>query len=108
MENYIKLSTLNDFIFCPKSIYYHNLYYSYEKKLYQEETQIAWSIAHESIDNKTYSTSSFEPQFTWADSILILPFTKVYSSKIGFPYSPSLFGRGLGWGHKKLICVGYR
>lgn len=57
MQNYIKLSTLNDFIFCPKSIYYHNLYDSYEKKLYQEEAQIAGTIAHESIDNKTYSTS---------------------------------------------------
>gem|GEM_PF-2376169 len=41
MESYIKLSTLNDFIFCPKSIYYHTLYDSYEKKLYQDEAQIA-------------------------------------------------------------------
>lgn len=57
MENYIKLSTLNDFIFCPKSIYYHNLYDNYEKKLYQNEVQIAWSIAHETVDNQTYSTS---------------------------------------------------
>lgn len=56
MENYIKLSTLNDFIFCPKSIFYHNLYDNYEKKLYQEEAQIAWTIAHETVDNKTYST----------------------------------------------------
>ena len=52
MESYIKLSTLNDFIFCPKSIYYHTLYDSYEKKLYQDEAQIAWTIAHETIDNK--------------------------------------------------------
>lgn len=57
MENYIKLSTLNDFIFCPKSIYYHNLYENYEKKLYQESAQIAGTIAHESVDNKTYSSS---------------------------------------------------
>ena len=57
METYIKLSTLNDFIFCPKSIYYHNLYDNYEKKLYQNEVQIAWSIAHETVDNQTYSTS---------------------------------------------------
>lgn len=56
MESYIKLSTLNDFIYCPKSIYYHNLYDNYEKKLYQEEAQIAWSIAHEAVDNKTYSS----------------------------------------------------
>jgi len=56
MESYIKLSTLNDFIFCPKSIYYHNLYDNYEKKLYQEEAQIAGTIAHEAVDNKTYSS----------------------------------------------------
>ncbi|NDK07888.1 type V CRISPR-associated protein Cas4 [Candidatus Gracilibacteria bacterium] len=56
MESYIKLSTLNDFIFCPKSIYYHNLYDSYDKSMYQEEVQIAGTIAHESIDQKTYST----------------------------------------------------
>jgi len=59
MENYIKLSTLNDFIFCPKSIYYHNLYDWYDKTLYQDDVQISWSIAHESIDNKTYSTSKW-------------------------------------------------
>ena len=57
MESYIKLSTLNDFMFCPKSIYYHNLYDSYEKKVYQDEAQIAWTIAHEAVDNKTYSSS---------------------------------------------------
>jgi CRISPR-associated protein Cas4 len=56
MENYIKLSTLNDFIFCPKSIYYHNLYDNYNKNLYQEEAQKSGTIAHESIDNQTYST----------------------------------------------------
>lgn len=56
MENYIKLSTLNDFIFCPKSIFYHNLYDNYDKNIYQDEVQIAWTIAHKSISKKTYST----------------------------------------------------
>lgn len=56
MESYIRLSNLNDFIFCPKSIYYHNIYDSYDKTLYQEEEQIAGSIAHESIDTQTYSS----------------------------------------------------
>ncbi|MDR1945199.1 MAG: hypothetical protein LBQ59_03905 [Candidatus Peribacteria bacterium] len=56
MESYIKLSTLNDFIFCPKSIYYHTLYDQYNKELYQEEVQKAGTIAHETIDNKHYST----------------------------------------------------
>ncbi len=56
MENYIKLSTLNDFIFCPKSIYYHKLYDNYDKNIYHEQAQKEWTIVHESIDNKTYST----------------------------------------------------
>lgn len=70
MESYIKLSTLNDFIFCPKSIYYHNLYDNYEKKIYQEEAQIAWTIAHEAVDNKTYSSRKD-----------ILQWLEVYSEK---------------------------
>lgn len=59
MESYIKLSTLNDFIFCPKSIYYHGLYDNYEKKTYQDEVQIAGTIAHESVDTQNYSTSKY-------------------------------------------------
>ena len=57
MENYIKLSTLNDFIFCPKSIYYHTLYDSYEKNIYQEKAQKEGTKIHEKVDNKTYSSS---------------------------------------------------
>ena len=56
MENYIRLSNLNDFIFCPKSIYYHNIYDSYDKTLYQEEAQIAGSMAHDAVDQKRYSS----------------------------------------------------
>ncbi len=56
MESYIKLSTLNDFIFCPKSIYYHTLYDNYEKNIYQETAQKEGTKYHEAIDNKTYST----------------------------------------------------
>ncbi len=56
METYIKLSTLNDFIFCPKSIYYHTLYDSYDKNIYQEQAQKEGTKVHEAVDNRTYST----------------------------------------------------
>lgn len=56
MESYIKLSTLNDFIYCSKSIYYHELYDNYNEKLFHEEAQSEGKIVHESIDNKTYSS----------------------------------------------------
>lgn len=34
MDNYISISTLNDFIFCPYSIYLHNVYMEADEGLY--------------------------------------------------------------------------
>lgn len=58
MENYILLTQLNDFVFCPLSIYFHNTYGAMEKALYQEKPQIEGTIAHQSIDQSTFSTRS--------------------------------------------------
>ncbi len=57
MENYIRISTLNDFVFCPKSIYYHELYKKYNTDLYQEQAQVDGKINHAPIDTKSYSSS---------------------------------------------------
>lgn len=56
MEETILISYLNDFIFCPISIYFHKLYGNVEKELYQSEYQINGSNAHKSIDTHTYSS----------------------------------------------------
>ena len=56
MEETILISQLNDFIFCPVSIYFHKLYGNLERRLYQGEKQIKGEYAHSSIDNKYYST----------------------------------------------------
>lgn len=48
---------LNDFVFCPVSIYFHSLYGDMERTLYQCSDQINGTIAHESIDTGKYSTS---------------------------------------------------
>lgn len=55
-EDLIKLSQLNDFIFCPASIYFHNLYGNQEKYLYQTTSQVNGSDAHKTIDESNYST----------------------------------------------------
>ena len=55
-EGRILISQLNDFIFCPASIYFHNLYDSEERRLYQRKDQIAGTSAHVSIDSGSYST----------------------------------------------------
>lgn len=56
METYIPISFLNDFIFCPRSIYFHQLYGSFDTQLYQQKPQVAGKAAHTSIEGKTYST----------------------------------------------------
>lgn len=56
MENPISISTINDFIFCPISIYFHSLCEEMDPILLQEKRQINGSFAHESIDNQEYSS----------------------------------------------------
>ena len=56
METYIPISFLNDFVFCPRSIYFHQLYARQERMTYQAKPQIEGRRAHEAIDEKRYST----------------------------------------------------
>ena len=54
-EDIISFSQLNDFVFCPVSIYFHALMTSLDKTLYQSTYQINGTKAHETIDTGTYS-----------------------------------------------------
>lgn len=56
-ENLIKITELNDFVFCPISIYFHRLYDEFDRSFYESEKQINGRNAHSSIDNNKYSTS---------------------------------------------------
>ena len=56
-EDYISISTLNDFIFCPYSIYLHNVYMESDEGLYHATPQTQGRIAHETVDEKKGSTS---------------------------------------------------
>lgn len=70
MEETILISYLNDFMFCPISIYFHKLYGNLERTLYQREEQLAGTASHKTIDTKTYTTSKN-----------VLQGIEVYSSK---------------------------
>lgn len=50
MENPIIISNLNDFIFCPASIYFHNIYGQQDRRLYQSEKQLNGTKVHETVD----------------------------------------------------------
>ena len=55
MENPIAITMLNDFVFCPVSIYFHKLYDGMENVLFQEQYQLNGTKAHETVDKGTYT-----------------------------------------------------
>lgn len=56
VESYIPIAYLNDFIFCPRSIYFHQLYGKYNDSLYKKKPQYAGKAAHDTIDKKKFTT----------------------------------------------------
>ena len=55
-EEPLIISNLNDFIFCPASIYFHSLEENEENLLGQDSYQLNGSAAHEKPDKAEYST----------------------------------------------------
>ena len=88
MTDYIPISTLNDFIFCPYSIYLHNVYMETDEGLYHATPQTKGKLAHEPVDTKTSSNRS--------DDVLALP---VYSEQLGLMGKIDVYKRK----EKKLI-----
>lgn len=58
MDNLIAISTLNDFIFCPYSIYLHNVYMDMDKDAYHATPQTRGRNAHSGVDNKTTTNNN--------------------------------------------------
>jgi len=72
MEPAIQISAINDFLFCPKSLYLHSIYQSFETSKYHDTPQVAGSLAHKNIEEGSYTTAKH-----------ILQATTVYSSRLG-------------------------
>ncbi|MCL1797460.1 MAG: type V CRISPR-associated protein Cas4 [Eggerthellaceae bacterium] len=56
MEEPIAITLLNDFVFCPASIYFHNMYQELDGMVFKDVPQIAGAHAHSSMDNNTYTS----------------------------------------------------
>ena len=56
-DDYIQISKLNDFIFCPYSIYLHNMYENFHASIYHSTYQVEGKAVHALIDDQNYSTS---------------------------------------------------
>ena len=57
MESYIQISKINDFVFCPLSIYFHSIYEGFNSGTYHSSAQTKGKIKHENIDTGEYSTA---------------------------------------------------
>ena len=57
MEQYIQISKLNDFIFCPRSVYFHSIYENFNQKTYHRTPQTVGKIKHANIDKGSYSSA---------------------------------------------------
>ena len=55
-ENMIRLSNINDFLFCPVSIYFHNLMEDADKMMSQSRCQINGTHAHKTIEEGRYTS----------------------------------------------------
>ncbi|TSC78599.1 MAG: putative RecB family exonuclease [Parcubacteria group bacterium Gr01-1014_33] len=72
MESYIQISKMNDFCFCPLSLYLHSVYESFDTSLYHDTPQVVGRINHATIEEGRYSTSKH-----------ILQGISVYSEQFG-------------------------
>jgi CRISPR-associated exonuclease Cas4 len=80
MEENIIISNLNDYIFCPRSIYYHNIYSGFNEQIYHTTYQTKGKNAHKNIDQKKYSSKKN-----------ILESIDVYSEELGLIGKIDLF-----------------
>lgn len=58
MDDYIAIANLNDFIFCPYSIYLHGVYMDADEDTYKATPQTKGTLVHGGVDQKSGSTRS--------------------------------------------------
>ncbi len=56
VESYIQISKINDYLFCPRSVYLHSVYEGFDKKTYHSHYQTAGTLAHKTIEEDHYSS----------------------------------------------------
>lgn len=57
MESYIQISKINDFLYCPRSVYLHSIYENFSDKVFHRSAQVVGRLNHSSIDEGRYSSA---------------------------------------------------
>lgn len=56
MESLIQISKINDFLFCPRSLYFHSVYENFSDVTYHSSAQTRGRFNHTTIDTGTYES----------------------------------------------------
>ncbi|MGI5848372.1 MAG: type V CRISPR-associated protein Cas4 [Candidatus Cryptobacteroides sp.] len=83
MENYIPISNLNDFCFCPYSIYLHNIYYGSDEGEYQASPQTIGKEAHSSVNSGADRTDEFRGLSVFSEEFGLQGKIDVYKKNSG-------------------------
>ena len=83
MENYIPISNLNDFCFCPYSIYLHNIYYGSDEGEYQASPQTIGKEAHSSVNSGADRTDEFRGLCVFSEEFGLQGKIDVYKKNSG-------------------------
>ena len=70
MEHYLAITTLNDFIFCPYSIYLHQIYDFNKEEIYHSSFQSKGKRLHDFIEYNT-DDKSWKHSFVYSDKMKI-------------------------------------
>lgn len=86
MDSAIPISTINDFLFCPRSLYLHSIYNSFDTTIYHDNAQTIGKISHENIENETYTTSKhiFQALSVYSAYFGVKGKIDIYDSKKGY------------------------
>ena len=84
-EGLIRMSWLNDYLFCPMSIYWHGFYEGLDRMVYQSEDQILGTQAHRTIDERRYSTSKdvWQGRYVYSGKLGLVGKIDVYNRRSG-------------------------
>ncbi len=59
MESYLMITQINDFIFCPRSIFFHNVFSeNFDPSVFRETPQKVGTAVHRAVDEQRYSSRS--------------------------------------------------
>lgn len=94
MESYIQITQINDFLFCPASLYFSRMFRDFNERTFHDKPQVVGKISHQAIEEGRYSTRKN-----------VLQNTTVFSEKYGLCGKIDTFNIATGELVERKFCV---